>query len=48
MNRTWILVATPHFHGLLNTHMNEHTRALVVSDIQKYFSSYEARDIPEN
>ena len=42
-----VLVAAPHFHGLLNTHMNEHTRALVVNDIQKDFTTCETHELPE-
>ena len=41
-----VLVAAPHFHGLLNTHMNEHTRALVVNNIQKDFTSVESYELP--
>ena len=42
-----ILVAAPHFHGLLNTQMNEHTRALVAYSIQKDFTAVEAYELPE-
>ena len=42
-----VVVATPQFYGLLNSHMNEHTRALVVNNIQKDFTAYEINDLPE-
>lgn len=42
-----VLVAAPHFHGLLNTHMNEHTRALVVNSIQKDFTACDTLELPE-
>lgn len=42
-----VLVAAPHFHGLLKTHMNEHTRELVVNNIQKDFTSIETYELPK-
>jgi protein required for attachment to host cells len=42
-----VLVAAPHFHGLLNTHLNEHTRALVVNNIQKDFTACDTFELPE-
>lgn len=42
-----VLVAAPHFHGLLNTHMNEHTRELVVNNIQKDFTAIETHELPK-
>lgn len=41
-----VVVAAPHFHGLLNNHMNEQTRAMVVNDIQKDLTDCETRDLP--
>lgn len=40
-----VVVAAPHFHGLLNNHMNEHTRGMVVKDIQKDLTDCEMREL---
>jgi len=40
-----VLVATPHFHGLLNSQLNEKTRAMVVTNINKDFTSCSERDL---
>jgi protein required for attachment to host cells len=45
--RRLALVAAPHFHGLLNTHLNEHTRALVKYSINKDFTDCDTRELPE-
>ena len=44
--RKLVVVAGPHFHGLLNKHMNDHVRTMVVNDIQKDLTSCEPRDLP--
>jgi protein required for attachment to host cells len=41
-----VLVATPHFHGLLNSQLEDKTRALVVTDINKDLTTCEERDLP--
>lgn len=45
--RKLVVVAAPHFHGLINSHLDEHTRAMVVSDIQKDLTSYNESELPE-
>ena len=45
--RRLVLVAGPHFNGLLNTHLNEHTRAMVVNYINKDFTGSSERDLPQ-
>ena len=45
--RRLVVVAAPHFHGLLNSQLNEHTRALVENDINKDFTAYNTRELPE-
>ena len=42
-----VIAAAPHFLGLLNTHMNEKTRGMIISDIHKDLTSYENRELPE-
>jgi protein required for attachment to host cells len=44
--RHLVLVATPHFHGLLNSQLDEKTRAMVVTDINKDLTTCEERDLP--
>ena len=44
--RKLVVVAAPHFYGLLNNHMNKHTRAMVVNDIQKDLTDCEPRELP--
>lgn len=44
--RRLVVVAAPHFHGLLNNHMNEQTRSMVVNDIQKDLTDCNLRDLP--
>jgi protein required for attachment to host cells len=44
--RKLVVVAAPHFYGLLNSHMNKHTRAMIVNDIQKDLTDCVARDLP--
>ncbi len=44
--RRLVLVAGPHFRGLLNTHLNEHTRAMVGTYIHKDFTDCDVRDLP--
>jgi len=45
--RKLVVVAAPHFHGLLNNHINKQTRAMIVSDIQKDLTSCEPRELPD-
>ncbi|MDX2464121.1 MAG: host attachment protein [Porticoccus sp.] len=45
--RRLILVASPHFQGLLKTHLNDHTRALVEGNINKDFTACDVRELPE-
>lgn len=40
-----VLVATSHFHGLLNSQLDKKTRAMVVTDINKDFTSFNERDL---
>jgi protein required for attachment to host cells len=40
-----VLVAAPHFHGLLNSQLDEKTRAMVGTDINKDFTSCNERDL---
>jgi protein required for attachment to host cells len=44
--RRLVLVAGPHFNGLLNAHLSEHTRAMVENVIQKDFTQYNERELP--
>lgn len=44
--RKLVVVASPHFHGLINSHLDEHTRSMVVKDIQKDLTDCEPRDLP--
>lgn len=41
-----VLVATPHFHGLLTAHLNDNTRAMVVNNINKDFTNFNTRELP--
>ena len=41
-----VVVAAPHFHGLLNTHMKDHTRDLVIGNVEKDLTACENRDLP--
>ena len=45
--RRAVLVAAPHFMGLLNMHLDEHTRELVQHSINKDYTTYDARELPE-
>lgn len=40
-----VVIAAPHFHGLINKHLTDHTRALVSHNIEKDYSSYTERDL---
>ena len=40
-----VLVASPHFHGLLNTQLDKNTRALVTVNINKDYTSCNERDL---
>lgn len=40
-----IIVASPHFHGLLNKSMNTHVAAMVGQHIQKDYTSLEQREL---
>ena len=40
-----VLVASPHFHGLLNSQLDKNTRALVTTNINKDFTIYNERDL---
>jgi protein required for attachment to host cells len=44
--RRLVLVATPHFQGLLKTHMNDHTRDMVANNINKDFTACDVRELP--
>jgi protein required for attachment to host cells len=43
--RHLVLVAAPHFHGLISKHLTGHTRALVSHNIEKDYSTYSERDL---
>jgi protein required for attachment to host cells len=43
--RRLVLVAGSHFHGLLNAHLNEHTRAMVENYIHKDFTDCTEREL---
>ena len=45
--RRLVLVAAPHFQGLLNAQLNEHTRALVHNHINKDFTAHNMQELPE-
>jgi protein required for attachment to host cells len=45
--RRLVLVAVPHFQGLLKSHLNEHTRAVVSNCINKNFTAFNSRELPE-
>ena len=42
-----VVVAAPHFHGLLNTHMNEQTREMISNNIEKDFTAYDERELSQ-
>ena len=42
-----VVVAAPHFHGLINSHLDDHTRAMVVSNIEKDLTSFDESELPE-
>ncbi|WP_432472899.1 host attachment protein [Amphritea sp. HPY] len=44
--RRLVLVAVPHFQGLLKSHLNNHTRAMVVNSINKDFTAFGTRELP--
>ena len=44
--RRLVLVAAPHFQGLLKTHMNTHTRDMVANLINKDYTACDVRDLP--
>lgn len=44
--RRLVLVAAPHFHGLLKAQLNEHTLAMVENHINKDYTDCNARDLP--
>lgn len=41
-----VVVAAPRFRGLLNTQMKDHTRAMVVGNVDKDLTSCHERDLP--
>jgi len=43
--RKLVVVAAPHFHGLINSHLNDHTRAMIVNNIQKDFTDCDASEL---
>ena len=45
--RRLVVVATPHFQGLLKTQMNDHTRGMVANNINKDFTACDVRELPE-
>lgn len=42
-----IIVASPHFHGLLNKHMNQHVAGLVDKNIEKDYTSLKEAELLE-
>jgi protein required for attachment to host cells len=44
--RRLVLVAGPHFQGLLKAELNDHTRELVSNIIDKDFTACDARELP--
>jgi protein required for attachment to host cells len=44
--RRLVLVAAPHFQGLLKSHLDDHTQAMVVDNINKDFTAYNMRELP--
>lgn len=44
--RRLALVAAPHFHGLLNMHLDEHTRAMVKYSINKDLTDCDTLELP--
>lgn len=40
-----ILIAAPHMHGLLNHHLNEHVKNIVINNIQKDLQHYDEREL---
>jgi len=44
--RRLVLVASPHFQGLLKSRLDEHTQAMVVSKINKDFTACNVRELP--
>ena len=45
--RRLVLVASPHFQGLLKAHLNANTSAMVENNINKDFTAYDMRELPE-
>jgi len=45
--RKLVIAAAPHFMGLLNNHMDAHTRDMIISEIKKDLTTFEDRDLPE-
>ena len=45
--RRLVLVAAPHFHGLLNAQLDDHTRDLVTTSINKDYTAFDTRELPE-
>ena len=43
--RHLVLIAAPHFHGLITKHLSDHTRALVTYNIEKDYTGYTERDL---
>jgi len=44
--RRLVLVAAPHFQGLLKAHLNGNTSAMVENNINKDFTAYNMRELP--
>jgi protein required for attachment to host cells len=44
--RRLVLVAGPHFNGLLNSHLNKHTHGMVEHCIHKDFTDCTERELP--
>jgi protein required for attachment to host cells len=44
--RRLVLVASPHFQGLLKSQLNDHTQAMVVNNINKDFTACNLRELP--
>lgn len=43
-----VVAANPHFMGLLNKHMDTHTRDMIISDIKKDLTTFEDRELPDH
>ena len=44
--RRLVLVASPHFQGLLKAHLNDHTSAMVTNSINKDYTACDISELP--